>query len=106
MATALNFYAVSAIFRCGKQITSVVTSNYCNYIFPHQFAYLIAVVYNCTPTSRDSVNLSQKNIGPAKAGLALMEITPLASNTVCQADTFSTLEYKQVTLVSYPLTHI
>ena len=44
----------------GKQITSVATSNYCNYIFPHQFACLIAVVYNCTPTSRDSVNLSQK----------------------------------------------
>ena len=41
----------------GKQITSVATSNY---IFPHQFACLIAVVYNGTPTSRDSVNLSQK----------------------------------------------
>ena len=27
----------------GKQITSVATSNYCNYIFPHQFACLFII---------------------------------------------------------------
>ena len=45
-----------------KQITSVATSNYCNYIFPHQFAYLfiIALLLLEIHTSRDSVNLSQK----------------------------------------------